>query len=319
MLSIVLLVAVIGGAVVWIQRDKVSEIDQRAVDHTFVDGKMVSCELGDEFYDSVAWKDVYQPNLSDDFCSGWFETAEGDIAVELHLDEEPKEGRALSYFVSGWDETKSDDSNDPWCMMNTDRPGLEDLQLTVAASCEPLYPIASKLSDLSDIAAGEAPSNDDDVSVDTTVSVAGQNYTQLLAKAGALGDGGSIESLQLEQAKLALTDVDVTPFGESKLDGEDSEICVDATLNIGRYKYSHNRIFDVPGIAVMNPAGQVFWLEWEEKREYVEEYEDIDLSYCGEHTGHFRDATYLLLGYDPVNHEFDPVWKFDINGEEGIY
>ena len=32
-LSIVLLIAVIGGAVVWIQRDKVSEIDQRAVDY----------------------------------------------------------------------------------------------------------------------------------------------------------------------------------------------------------------------------------------------------------------------------------------------
>ena len=300
------------------QFGKISEEDQAIVDNAFVDGKMATCELGDEFYDSVAWRDVYQPNLSDDFCSGWFETAEGDIAVELHLDAEPMEGTTYPSSISGWDRTNVGDSDDPLCMMDTDQPGLEDIQLTVAASCEPLHPIASKLSDLSAISAGEVPSNDDDVSVDTTVSVAGQNYSQLLARAGDLGAGGSIESMQLEHAKLALTDVDVTPFGESKLDGEDSEVCVDATLNIGKYKYSHDRSFDVPGIAVMNPAGQVLWLDWEEKREYVEEYEDIDLSYCGEHTGRFRDATYLLLGYDPVHRKFDPVWKFDLNGEEGI-
>lgn len=68
-LGVVVLVAAIGGVVALTQRDKISEVDQAAVDNGFVDGKLVSCDLGAEFYESVAWKEAYQPDSRDDLCS----------------------------------------------------------------------------------------------------------------------------------------------------------------------------------------------------------------------------------------------------------
>ena len=83
MLGVVVLVAAIGGVVALTQRDKISEVDQAAVDNGFVDGTLVNCELGEEFYESVAWKDVYLAFDTDDACSGWVETTAGDIRVDF--------------------------------------------------------------------------------------------------------------------------------------------------------------------------------------------------------------------------------------------
>lgn len=228
------------------------------------------------------------------------------------------EGTVNTSTVAGWTETTSDDPNDPWCTMNSDEPGLEDLFLAVATSCEPLHPVASKLSYLSAIAAGDTPSNKDDVPVDTPLSIAGPLYTELLADAVPVGTEEFVESKDLDLASLDLTKLDITPFGSRAVSGQDSEICVEGYLNVGAFKDPNLEEFNVPGLAAMNPAGQIVWLDQEKRHENVEEFDDIDLTYCGKHTAHFRDATYLLVSYDEINDEYSPVWEFDLAGEQGI-
>lgn len=317
-LSIALLIAVIGGAVVWIQRDKVSEIDQLAVDSTFVDGKMVSCELGEELFDSLAWQDVFLPYDRDDSCSGWVETTEGDIRVDFSLQSETLEGKVSASAIETWEETTSETPGDPWCMMTTDDPAYPDLVLSVGASCEPLHPMARKLSDLSSIAAGEIPSDYGDDAVPARFNIIGKNYSKLFPHAVPIGTREPIESKDLRNATLNLGDISVSRFGVETVKSMDDEICVDAVLNVGEFKDKNAAEFGVPGLGVVNPAGQMVWLEQQKHHSDVEEYEKLDLTYCGLHTGDFRHATHLFVSYDEENDEFTPVWSFDIKGEVGI-
>ena len=203
-------------------------------------------------------------------------------------------------------------------MMTTDDPALSNLVLSTASLCEPLHPIASKLSDLSTIAAGEIPSNYGDDPEPAPVNIAGETYSDLISGAAPMGTFELVEAKDLKYAGMELTNVEVSRFGAEAVSGMDDEICVDAILDVGEFRDSKATEFSVPYLGVMNPAGQVTWLEQEKKHHDVEEYEEIDLTYCGVHSGHFRHATHLLFSYDEVNEEYVPVWKFDIEGEVGL-
>lgn len=316
-LGVVVLVAAIGGVVALMQRDKISEVDQAAVDNGFVDGTLVNCDLGEEFYESVAWNDVYQPHSGDDFCSGWVDTAEGDVLAEFYFGGEDLQGSVAGSRIETWEEISSVDTKDPWCMMISNDASLADVKLYVPTTCEPLHSLALKLSNLSHIVTGDEPSKEDDGAANTPVSIASPKYSMLLSDAHPLGTVKNVESEDLKGATLEPTSVEVTPFGSAASPSETSEICVDAMFNVGAFKDNGSDKFKQPALGLVTPSGRLTWLKYTGPNGKHSEFDDIPSTYCGTYTGEFRDTTMLLVSYGWATKELTPVWKFDLGGEEG--
>lgn len=289
------------------------------IEQYFADGKLATCDIGADFYDAVGWKDARRDYSSEKFCYGWAETTEGEVAVEIYLDEEPLDGAIAPSDVAGWSEITSTQPHNPWCMMTSGDPALSAVSLFVPSSCEPLYPMAQELAQLAADATGKKSPSEDQVHTSEPVSVASDEYSELLSSADHIGTKKNVRSVDVKEATLQPKEVKISPFASLQTE-EESEVCVDLILNIAAFsdRIGESESFKLPVLGVMTPAGTITWLETTGEEGTYDESQDVSTKYCGSYAGEFRETTLLLVEYVESSKEEPAVWKFELGGEEGI-
>lgn len=316
-LGIVGILAIIGALAAVMVGASIRALNSAKLEQYFVDGKLATCDVDPDFYDSVGWKDTRRDYSTDKFCHGWAETTEGEVAVEIYLDDEPLDGAIAPSDVAGWSEITSTQPHNPWCMMTSVDPALSAVSLFVPSSCEPLYPMAQELAQLAADATGKKSPSEDQVHTSEPVSVASDEYSELLSSADHIGTKKNVRSVDVKEATLQPKEVKISPFGTLQTD-EESEVCGDLVLNIAALEDNIDEKFRLPDLGVMTPAGTLRWLETTGEEGTYDESQDVSTKYCGSYAGEFRETTLLLVGGVASPEEEPAVWKFELGGETGI-
>lgn len=318
LLSIVVIGVVALAGATFVSRDGADSFDDELIDRIFVNGELATCDLGESFYQRAGWTDIYMPLADDNYCSGWVETSEGDLAADIVLGNRYPNDFQSSPALEGWSEKHSDVEDDPWCEMVSSDPVYARLTVSVAGPCEPLYPIARELSLLADASEGRKTRREEEKFPTEPPSVATEQYEKLILGSHSVGTALVVEAEDLKGATLRPTSVLVEPFGANAEQEVAPRICVEATVNVGAFRNESADTFRLPRLGIMNPSGQTTWLEGQGDGKDHFEYDDVDATYCGLHSGRFRHATLLLVNYDAVEDKLYPVWKIDLRGEEGL-
>lgn len=318
-LGIVGILAIIGALAAVMVGASIRAMNSAKLEQYFVDGKLATCDIGADFYDAVGWKDARRDYSSEKFCYGWAETAEGEVSVEIYLDEEPLDGAIAPSDVAGWSEITSTQPHNPWCIMTSGDPALSAVSLFVPAPCEPLYRMAQELGQLAADATGKKSPSEDQVHTSEPVSVASDEYSELLSTADHIGTKKNVRSVDVKEATLQPKEVKISPFASLQTE-EKSEVCVDLILNIAAFSDSigESESFKLPVLGVMTPAGTITWLETTGEEGSYSLSQDVSTTFCGEYTGEFRETTLLLVEYVESSKEEPAVWKFELGGETGI-
>lgn len=185
------------------------------------------------------------------------------------------------------------------------------------ATCEPLYPMAQELAQLAADATGKKSPSEDQVHTSEPVSVASDEYSELLSSADHIGTKKNVRSVDVKEATLQPKEVKISPFGTLQTD-EESEVCGDLVLNIAALEDNIDEKFRLPDLGVMTPAGTLRWLETTGEEGTYDESQDVSTKYCGSYAGEFRETTLLLVGGVASPEEEPAVWKFELGGETGI-
>lgn len=293
--------------------------------------QLKSCELGDEFYESVGLKFVSTNQAGEYPCSGWYTTEQGEVEVLIGFWGTAKtyNGSPKDSALAGWKEQRTDDG---FCQLNHREGELGDVDIAVRASCEPLYPLARQLTNLAEqhraVVQGDKEAWTAQELLDPNpqvASIAAPVYGQRVYDALPFGEPGQVSAADLVGATLTPSAVyldDVT----DRRGKEIQAVCVDTSFYYGELTASYNDIVLKPELALILPHDHEVPLspldlgpptsEFSNGMSmFGEAHEVKEWTFCGEWPGGYRGADFVLTstGIRPEFEDAENSWRFRVD------
>ncbi|GAB3086224.1 hypothetical protein [Corynebacterium aquatimens] len=300
--------------------------DDERVERYFENDKLVTCQLGQDFYTPTGYP--VGTGHSPELCIMSRETTLGMLGAFISIDWEdalplndlvPAKGEGLS----GWRETEDPVSYvaDPipnaeerglYCMMRSEDLALEKLSLWANAPCEALHPLAQQFTNLAQQykhASGNGDATYVQVRKQDTIALETSPYQRARGEAKNIG-----EPIDVDDPTWKGTTASVDAVEHTGDDG-DRGYCVDVTFTLGEAPDpdSEQDTVDVPNFVTIFPNGQVHPLTQKNLLEPLEPGVPQTEQYCGAGFTSYLPVELLIGATDSageVTHfwlrEFDP-------------
>lgn len=290
-------------------------------DGAYDENELSSCDFGDAFYESVGWINASTDGPSDFPCSGWIKTEEAEVFADMGLESAPPPSESPSYYkeerLTGWIPREDPQGG---CVLQSKRAQLNRVTLRTSGTCETVHPMAIQLNNLVNYHQPKEATSEEYIDPNPApVAMAKEDYTTHLGEAKPLGEKANVPGKKLNGATLRTNDVTLEQngaFGKS-------ELCVHSTFHVGTFNPDSMSLFatfSMPEMYILTPAGER--IKTAPKTSLgllpeVNERTDIDIKYCGQYTGTFRETDMLLVSTDIDEMKDSTYWTFHLGGEDG--